>query len=74
MEEILLIDAIVAPSYLDYAYQIVRNHYVRYENGHPNALLEDVNKFCLHYRIRTHSLQDDPNIVVRGKWFITTVW
>ncbi len=74
VEEILLIDRIVAESYLDFAYQLVKNNYVRYEHGHPNALLEDVNRFCLHYSISTSSLEGNPTISVRGKWFTTNVF
>lgn len=73
IEEILLIDRIEAPAYLDYAYLLVKQFYVRSPHDHTNALLEDVNQFCLHHCIRTTSLQEDPTLFVRGKWFVATV-
>lgn len=73
IEEILLIDRIQAPPYLDYAYQLVKQFYVRFEHDHTNALLEDVNQYCLHHCIRTSSLGENPNFDVRGKWFVTAV-
>lgn len=73
IEEILLIERVQVPAYLDLAYQLVKQFYVRFEHDHSNALLEDVNQYCLHYCIRTSSLSENPNFDVRGKWFVTAV-